>query len=154
MEQPRVLVRDFVFHSLYGPGVGYFQQGDVVGSVWDRSRLSNLVSEDRNESSSTSLRSCPPNSEEGVEETEVGLDFNTMLGEMEYRHIVAQLYDQGGSAWMTPCELFHPWYAPRSVGSSLQKFAANVMTHAPPANLSTRQVCSCSGTIRREAAPC
>ena len=91
----KMLVRDFVFHSLYAPEVGYFQQpGDVVGSLRDRAAPADA-------------------SEAAIEAGRVrqGLDFNDMLGETEYRHTVAQHYSQGGSAWLTPSELFHPWYA-------------------------------------------
>ena len=71
----KMLVRDFVFHSLYAPEVGYFQQpGDVVGSLRDRAAPADA-------------------SEAAIEAGRVrqGLDFNDMLGETEYRHTVAQL---------------------------------------------------------------
>jgi hypothetical protein len=122
-----VLVRDFVCHSLYGKGVGYFQQGDVVGSVWDRARLDPgasssdgsgraFTSEGSHAAAAVARSRAPdvsagPGSPAAEGGSAAGLDFKNMLGEMEYRHVVAQLYAQGGSAWLTPCELFHPWYS-------------------------------------------
>ena len=100
-----VLVRDFVFHSLYAPGIGYFQDQDVVGSVGGSSQPSS------DPAGATVERGTAGGVEQSAQTASRGLDFNGMLGEMEYRNTVAQLYGQGGSAWMTPCELFHPWYA-------------------------------------------
>jgi hypothetical protein len=89
-----MMVRDFVFHSLYGSGVGYFQEMDVVGSV-----------------AASSIDSVKYRQSKAPESGDAGLNFGNMLGEIEYRHVVAQLYKEGGSAWLTPSELFHPWYA-------------------------------------------
>jgi hypothetical protein len=100
-----VLVRDFVFHSLYAPEIGYFQDQNVVGSVEGSSQPSS------DPAGATVERGTAGGVEQSTQTASRGLDFNGMLGEMEYRNTVAQLYGQGGSAWMTPCELFHPWYA-------------------------------------------
>ena len=88
-----VLVRDFVFHSLYAPGIGYFQQtDDVVGSVWDRNNCVRSI-ECGGEKYANRVEGEGGVSDVGVVSCGEGLDFNGMFGELEYRHTVAKLYE-------------------------------------------------------------
>jgi hypothetical protein len=91
-----LLVRDFVFRSLYGPE-GYFEKKTVVGTAEAPNRDDAFPSK--------------------------GLDFKGMLGENEYRWKVKELYDRGGEAWLTPSELFAPWYS-RAVARYVQSLVA------------------------------
>ena len=87
----KVLVRDFVFHSLYAPGIGYFQQQeDVVGRVGQPS-LAAHESQATSESGSGVSRGRV----DCAEARASGLDFKGMFGEMEYRHTVSKLYEVG-----------------------------------------------------------
>jgi hypothetical protein len=145
-----VLVRDFVFHSLYAPGIGYFQDQDVVGSVGGSSQPSS------DPAGATVERGTAGGVEHSTETASKGLDFNGMLGEMEYRNTVAQLYSQGGSAWMTPCELFHPWYARAVARFVVEQLRARAASSTATASCQTKskkmralrlrvlEVCACS----------
>ena len=145
-----VMVRDFVFHSLYAPGIGYFQDQDVVGSVGGSSQPSS------DPAGATVERGTAGGVEHSTETASKGLDFNGMLGEMEYRNTVAQLYSQGGSAWMTPCELFHPWYARAVARFVVEQLRARAASSTATASCQTKskkmralrlrvlEVCACS----------
>jgi len=39
------------------------------------------------------------------------LDFNELAGEAEYRLMLKDMYAKRGCAWLTPCEIFAPWYS-------------------------------------------
>ena len=39
------------------------------------------------------------------------IDFNNLLGHMEYKQVLAKLYAQSEHAWLTPVLVFQPWYS-------------------------------------------
>lgn len=39
------------------------------------------------------------------------VDFNNLLGQMEYRQVLARLYAASEHAWLTPVLVFAPWYS-------------------------------------------
>jgi len=160
----QLLVRDFVFHSLYAPGVGYFQDKDVVGSVRGSSEpASHPDSANAHDGKEARRDTRAGRVEQATQSASQGLDFNGMLGEMEYRNTVAQLYGQGGSAWMTPCELFHPWYARAVARFVVEQLRARQSPSAAPASsrsttkkqralkLRVFEVCTC-GQMEQEHA--
>lgn len=78
-----ILVRDFISNSLYNPEHGYFMK-DVIYS---------------------------PTRAESPEEETVFVDFNELAGEAEYKLMLQEMYQKRGVAWLTPCEIFAPWYS-------------------------------------------
>jgi hypothetical protein len=88
--QNHVIAREFVRNCLCGSS-GYFMKGDVIGSA------------------NVEIQGNARGSESGKKTTQ-GLAFDTMLGEFEYRMHLDQLYKSSGSCWLTPSEIFAPWY--------------------------------------------
>ena len=39
------------------------------------------------------------------------VNFNELGGVAEYRLMLKEMYEKRGVAWMTPCEIFAPWYS-------------------------------------------
>lgn len=46
-----------------------------------------------------------------IKEEKTYVDFNELAGEAEYRLMLRDMYEKRGVAWMTPCEIFAPWYS-------------------------------------------
>ena len=135
------LVREFVFDSLYAPGKGYFQRDqDVVGSVTDFKSMPGAAT-------------CPCSLSDKSEALLVaggsaaGMNFNEMLSETEYRVKVQSLYDQGGSAWLTPSELFHPFYAQSVARHFLESLRASKALGAPGRKFHVIEIGGGNGTF-------
>ena len=78
-----VLARDFIRDCLCGTS-GYFVSGEVIGKT----------------------STVPAKFENSIK----GLPFETMLGEFDYRARLDELYKSNGPCWLTPSEIFAPWY--------------------------------------------
>lgn len=52
--------------------------------------------------------------------------FDNILGRLEYEHVVQQLYREHAEAWLTPAELFAPWYSYALATLMLERHDASV----------------------------
>jgi hypothetical protein len=93
------LTRDFIHQSLYGVG-----QRDATSREGYFNRRDCI--------------STPP----------AFLNFNGMLGKAEYRTCLARLYDAQEHAWLTPVEIFAPWYS-----AAIARYAVSRYLAAAPA---------------------
>jgi hypothetical protein len=96
------LTRDFIHQSLYGVG-----QRDATSREGYFNRRDCI--------------STPPSF----------LNFNGMLGKAEYRTCLAKLYDAQEHAWLTPVEIFAPWYS-----AAIARYAVSRHLAAAPATAS------------------
>jgi hypothetical protein len=75
-----------------------------------------------------------------------GLPFSSMLGRAEYRHALAAAYAASPLGWMTPVEVFAPWYS-RAIARYL--LAAHAASPAPSGPLLVWELGGGSGTHAR-----
>jgi hypothetical protein len=81
----RVLTRDFIHNALYEPTNGYFARGGGEAAVG----LGGGV----------------------IASLAKPINFGDLFGEMEWRHTVKNLYDASPRGWLTPVEVFAPYYS-------------------------------------------
>jgi hypothetical protein len=105
--QSPVLVRDFIYDSLYNPNYGYFNSQEPLIFT--------------NQSATTPLQSTTTTN--NTDKTLAPLiDFKSLRDQSDYLDTLHQLYTLNGHSWGTPVEIFQPYFAQSLLNYILMKY--------------------------------